>query len=90
MAPGTPLEEEFLAGRYMPPSLWSVVEVVRAVHALGEITIGTSDEGLQPARVPAGCPECTPKLRAAIAAYGRTRDLASLDVACACRPPIDL
>ena len=85
VAPGSVLEEHFLEGRYAPPSLWSVVEVVRAVHALGEITIGTSDEGLQPARVPAGCPKCTDKLRAAIAAYGRTRDLASLDVECGCR-----
>jgi hypothetical protein len=85
VAPGTVLEEEFLEGRYAPPSLWSVLEVVRAVHPLGEITIGTSDEGLQPARVPAGCPACTDRLRAAIAAYGTTRDLASLDVACGCR-----
>jgi len=87
VAPGTPLEEQFLAGRYAPPSLWSVVEVVRAVAPLGEITIGTSDEGLSPARVPSGCPECTERLRAAIAAYERTRDLASLDVTCECRPP---
>ncbi|MGC4116237.1 MAG: hypothetical protein QM765_16995 [Myxococcales bacterium] len=36
VAPGTKLEREFLAGRYQPPSLWSVVEILRRAHPLGE------------------------------------------------------
>jgi hypothetical protein len=87
VAPGTELEAELRAGRYTPPSLWSVIEVVRAVRPLGEIAVGASDEGLRPACVPSGCPECTPKLRAALAAYERSHDLAALAVECGCRPP---
>jgi radical SAM enzyme (TIGR01210 family) len=86
VAPKTPLEAEFLAGRYEPPSLWSVVDVVRQVHPLGEILIGLSDEGLEPQRAPAGCWRCTQALRAALVEYNRTHELGVFDtVNCNCR-----
>jgi radical SAM enzyme (TIGR01210 family) len=79
VAEGTVVEREFLAGRYRPPSLWSAVEIVRRVHPLGEALVGLSDEGLEPRRAADGCQECGARLRLAIAAYNRSRDLASLD-----------
>jgi radical SAM enzyme (TIGR01210 family) len=79
VAPGTALEQDFLAGRYVPPRLRSVVEVVRRTRALGEITVGMSDEGLDPRMVPAGCARCTPVLRRAIAEFNRTQDARVLD-----------
>jgi radical SAM enzyme (TIGR01210 family) len=86
VAPGTALEREMLEGRYEPPSLWSVVEVVRRAHGLGEIAVGMSDEGLEPRRAPAGCPHCTGPLREAIAQYNRTLRLEPLErAACECR-----
>jgi hypothetical protein len=39
-APGTALEADFLAGRYRPPSLWSVLSVVRRIHGLGDELVG--------------------------------------------------
>jgi hypothetical protein len=85
VAPGTPLELDFLAGRYLPPRLWSVLEVVRRTHALGEVTVGQSDEGLDPRMVPAGCARCTPALRRALTEFNRTQDPAVLDLApCDC------
>ena len=50
VAPGTPLDEAFRAGRYRPPWLWSVVEVVTRVAPLGRVLVGLSEEGLEPAR----------------------------------------
>jgi archaeosine synthase beta-subunit len=86
VSPGSALEGEFLAGRYEPPSLWSVVEVVRRAHAHGELLVGLSDEGLEPRRLPSACPRCTPLVRAALARYNQTRDLAALAVPdCSCR-----
>ncbi len=88
VAPGTELEKAFLAERYTPPGLWSVVEVVRRVHPLGEVIVGLSDEGLEARRKPAGCERCTAPLRAALADYNRTRDLGALErVACTCAKP---
>ena len=86
VAPGTVLEKAFEEGRYLPPSLWSVVEVVRRAHPHGELHVGLSDEGLEPRRVPAGCPRCTEPLREALREYNRTRRVDVLDaVTCSCR-----
>lgn len=82
VAPGTKLEQEFLAGRYQPPSLWSVVEILRRAHPLGEFLVGLSDEGLEPHRLPNGCEKCSADLRKAIAEYNRTRELKVLDAVC--------
>lgn len=85
--PGTALEKALAEGRYTPPSLWSVIEVVRRAHAMGELVVGMSDEGLAPHRVPVGCPRCTERLRAALRRYNRTRSLSSLDgLVCDCMP----
>ena len=88
VAPQTALEKEFVAGRYQPPSLWSVVEIVRRIHSLGELLVGQSDEGLSPQRIASGCARCDGELRRAFAAYNRTRDLSALSaVSCPdCRP----
>ena len=89
VAPGTLLEKEFLSGRYQPPSLWSVVEILRRAHPLGELLVGLSDEGLEPHRLPNGCAACSVDLRRALAEYNRSRNLSALDavrcVACESR-----
>jgi radical SAM enzyme (TIGR01210 family) len=86
VAPDTRLAEAFGEGRYRPPWLWSVVEVVRRVAALGPVQVGLSDEGLQPARVAHNCDRCTPRFREALAAFnvdGAAERLSELD--CTCR-----
>jgi len=84
--PGTALEQEFLASRFKPPSLWSVLEVVRAVHGAIELSVGMSDEGLDPHLGPMGCTRCTASLKAALVDYNRTHELAALEgLCCDCR-----
>ena len=85
----TPLYRELLAGRYAPPSLWSAVRAARGLHALGLVThVGLSDEGLPAPQVPSGCPQCTPRLRGALARFNETQDAASLALdPCGCRHP---
>ncbi|MFH1808438.1 MAG: hypothetical protein ABIJ09_06830 [Pseudomonadota bacterium] len=80
VAPGTAIEKAWRAGHYQPPSLWSVIEVLRQVHPLGEVTVGTSDEGLDPRMAPRGCEGCTPSLQQALQAYNSTRNPESLRV----------
>ena len=86
VVPGTALERAYRAGRYAPASLWSVVEVVRRAHPVGELLVGLSEESLEPAASPAGCPRCTAALRAALVCYNATRDLAAFEgLDCPCR-----
>jgi len=87
IAPGTPLEQEFLAGRYRPASLWAVVETVLTLAPLGETVVGLSDEGLEPKRVPGGCGRCDQAIRDALREFNRTGDTAALGaISCNCRP----
>jgi len=86
VAPGTPLEREFLAGRYCPVSLWAVVDAVTVLAGLGETIVGLSDEGLEPKRIPAGCGRCDAAIRDALRLFNRTGDLAPLRaLTCRCR-----
>jgi radical SAM enzyme (TIGR01210 family) len=86
VAPGTPLAEAFARGDYRPPWLWSVIEVVRQVAGSGQILVGLSDEGLQPAQVAHSCQRCSSRVRQALADFNISQDpapLARLD--CSCR-----
>lgn len=87
VAPETPLAEAHARGEYAPPSLWTVVEVVRRAHGQGPLTVGLSDEGLAPAARPDSCPECRASLVGALVRYNRTADLAAFaGLDCHCRP----
>ncbi|HOX46908.1 MAG TPA: hypothetical protein PK668_25145 [Myxococcota bacterium] len=86
VAPGTRLSREFEAGRYRPPWLWSAVEVVSRVAGQGEVFVGLSDEGLEPARAARNCDACTPRVRAALAEFNRSQDPGPLaGLACPCQ-----
>jgi radical SAM enzyme (TIGR01210 family) len=85
---GTPLHQAFLRGHYRPPSLWSVVAVVKALAPLLPLEAGLSAEGLPTDQRPAGCPCCTTQLREALAAFNRTQKLAALErLSCRCQSP---
>lgn len=83
----TPLHEELRAGRYAPPSLWSVLRAVRGLRAMDlQVHVGLSDEGLPADHLPSGCPQCTEEIRAALAAFNESQNpapLAALSCTCA-------
>ena len=83
---GTPLHREMTAGRYTPPSLWSVVRATRGLAAMGHVIhVGLSSEGMPADSVPAGCPECTHRLREALGRFNETQDVGALEITCGCR-----
>ncbi|MCX6924967.1 MAG: hypothetical protein NT154_17395 [Verrucomicrobia bacterium] len=86
VAPRTPLYHAFEQGRYRPPWLWSVVEVVSRIAPLGLVQVGLSDEGMNPQQASHNCDHCTPRFRDALAAFNRTQDLSGLHaLSCGCR-----
>jgi archaeosine synthase beta-subunit len=74
VAPQTPLYHAFEQGRYRPPWLWSVVEVVSRIAPLGRVLVGLSDEGMNPRQTPHNCERCTGRFRQALAVFNRTQD----------------
>jgi hypothetical protein len=86
VAPQTPLYQAFEQGRYRPPWLWSVVEVVSRIAPLGPVLVGLSDEGMNPGQTPRNCERCTNSFRDALVAFNRTQDLSGLRaLSCDCR-----
>jgi len=86
VGPGTELERAFRGGRYRPPWLWSVLEVLRRTTHLGEIHVGLSDEGLSPEEVARNCDLCSSRLREGLALFNDTGDLAPiLAEECVCK-----
>jgi archaeosine synthase beta-subunit len=85
VAPQTPLYHAFEQGRYRPPWLWSVAEVLSRVAPLGRVLVGLSDEGMNPSQTPHNCEHCTDRFRLALAAFNRTQDATGLStVSCEC------
>jgi radical SAM enzyme (TIGR01210 family) len=89
---GTPLYEELLAGRYHPPSLWSVVHAASSLLRQGlPVHVGLSSEGLPAAQVPRGCDRCTAKILHALASFNATQDLELLaGLSCTCQGSDDV
>lgn len=83
---GTPLHEELSAGRYTPPSLWSVLQAVRKMSQLLPVHVGLSSEGLPTELVPSGCPLCTGPIHQALAGFNQHQDRKLLaDLQCPCQ-----
>ena len=85
VAPQTPLYHAFEQGRYRPPWLWSVAEVVWRIAPLGRVLVGLSDEGMNPLQMPHNCEHCTDRFRHALAVFNQTQDPAGLrTLSCDC------
>jgi hypothetical protein len=86
VAPRTPLFQAFEQGRYRPPWLWSVAEVVSRIAPLGPVLVGLSDEDLNPPQAPRNCDRCSRRFRDALAAFNQTQNPSGLHaLACDCR-----
>lgn len=87
VAPGSALQLAFERGTYRPPSLWSVVEVMRATAGFGPVYLGKFTDNPPPIAIPGSCPQCAPALRACLDQYRATLNPAVLDGLpdCQCR-----
>ena len=87
VAPGSALQRAFERGTYRPPSLWSVVEVIRATAGLGPVYLGKFTDTPPPVAFPDSCPQCAPTLRARLDQYRATLNAAVLEGLpdCQCR-----
>jgi hypothetical protein len=83
---GTPLTELYERGEFTPPWLWTVVEVVRRTHFLGELRVGGNVVVPPPIKVAENCPSCSDRVREALRVFDETQNIAVLDVLnCDCR-----
>lgn len=72
---GTLMHRMFQNGKFRPPWLWSVIEVVKRTQHLGLVHIaGFSDEP-PPIAIPTNCPNCSPQVEKALQDFRETADI---------------
>lgn len=82
----TKLEELFLKSEYNIVNLWTVIEVIKKAHHMGNIFVGLSDEDLSYDRMPYSCKDCYEKLIEEIELFNYTQDISRiLEIDCECR-----
>jgi len=87
----TPMAKAYHLGKYRPPWIWSVIEVVLRTHHLSGrsfIYLGWFSDEPKPKAVPSnwGCDECREKLLASIQRYRETYDIKHLKgLSCTCK-----
>lgn len=83
---GTPLHKRYLAGAFQPPTLWSIIEVIRrTVHSL-PVRIGSFDDDPPPIATPDSCSFCHDRVMSAIGQYRQSHDPHVFDdLGCQCR-----
>lgn len=79
---------KFLADRgwYTPPWLWSVIEVIRAVHHLGKLIVGLFQFFPSPIKVPYNCDRCSQAVIETLREYNHTLDIRAFQgLTCPCQ-----
>ena len=86
---GTPLYDLWRKGKYRPPWLWSIVDVVEQCHEIGPVRVNTFDDDPMPVDYPRNCGQCDAAVNSLLNDYRRTMNAAFLATAampaCACK-----
>lgn len=83
---GTPLHLLFKAGLFTPPTLWSIIEVVKRTAGIIPIRIGSFDDEPPPIARPYNCLLCNDWVMSAINQYREDHDLSVFDsLRCGCK-----
>ena len=90
----TMLANLYEQGKFLPPKLWSIIEVIKKTAGLGPVRIGHFDDEPPPIAIPHNyqydnekipCPDCNQRVMAAIAKYRETHDVTVFDgLHCSC------
>jgi len=75
---GTKMEKLYRKGKFRPPWLWSIIEVVRRTSHLGPVYIGGFEDEPPPIAIPHNCEVCSPRLMRSFRDYNESLDVSLL------------
>lgn len=82
----TPLHKLYLSGEFRPPWLWSIIEVLKATHALGHVNVGGFNDEPPPIAKPSNCSLCSRVVEQAIDDYRKHHDISAFNgLSCDCQ-----
>jgi len=83
---GTKMEKLYREGKFRPPWLWSIIEVIRRTSHFGPVYIGGFEDEPPPIAIPHNCEMCSPRLMRSFRDYNESLDVNLLHNGyCACR-----
>lgn len=83
---GTLMGEIYLRGEFRPPWIWSIIEVLKKTHHLGNIRLGGFEDEPPPIATPSNCPKCSEKIKKVLQIYRETNDIKTLNnLNCNCK-----
>jgi len=83
---GTLVHQLYLAEKYYPPSLWSIIKVVTQGLQYGPIHIGSLTDEPSPIAIPANCGKCDAKIISAFQKFNTSQDISVFqNIDCLCK-----
>lgn len=83
---GTKMEQLYRQGQYQPPWLWSIIDVIKGAHNLGNIQIGSFWDFPLPVAKPSNCLKCSAAIEDLINEYRINHNLDVFERAdCSCK-----
>jgi len=83
---GTKMEEAYVGGTFRPPWLWSIIEVLKATHRLGQVNVGDFNDEPPPVAIPHNCEKCSSRIESLFQEYKESHEISIFDnVECDCR-----
>ena len=84
--PHTKMAALYAEGKYKPPWLWSIIEVIKQIHNFGNIRVGRFIDIPPPIDIPHNCLKCNMIVEEAIENYRLTNNIKNLkDLNCDCK-----
>jgi len=75
---GTIMKDLYGQGKFQPPWLWSIIEVIKQVYHLGPVYIGSFKDQPPPVDIPRNCSKCSSRIMRIFQEYNRTLNVSLL------------
>lgn len=83
---GTMIAELYKKGKFRPPWLWTIIEILQKTHHLSNIQIGKFNDEPTPIATPHNCPKCSSQIEKIIQQYREKNNIHLFDnLDCECK-----
>jgi hypothetical protein len=83
---GTIMEKQYKEGKYRPPWLWTIIEILKSTKDLGPVRIGDFTDEPKPIAGPYNCDRCTDKIKESFNEYKISNDINIFNkINCSCK-----
>ena len=82
----TKMEKLYKLGKYRPPWLWSVIEILQKTYPMGPFTLGMFEDDPTPIAIPKNCDKCSPLIYSLLKEFNKNHNIDLFDgLQCECR-----